>query len=79
MKAVPGLLPNLVGVPKKYSEVRKILRAANWSIARRSGSHETWKSGDGSTAVTVAGKDSDTVPVGTLASMRRSTGINELR
>jgi predicted RNA binding protein YcfA (HicA-like mRNA interferase family) len=29
--------------------------------------------------VTVAGKDSDTVPGGTLAAMRRTTGINDLR
>ena len=29
--------------------------------------------------VTVAGKDSTTVPAGTLASIRRATGLDELR
>ena len=46
---------------------------------RQTGSHETWESADGSSVVTVAGKDSDTVPVGTLAAIRRATGIKDLR
>jgi predicted RNA binding protein YcfA (HicA-like mRNA interferase family) len=66
-------------MPKKYREVRKRLRAAGWSRVRRSGSHETWRSPDGSRVVTVAGKDSDSVPSGTLAAMRRATGLDGLR
>jgi predicted RNA binding protein YcfA (HicA-like mRNA interferase family) len=66
-------------MPKKYREVRRLLRGAGWKIVRRSGSHETWQSPDGGRLVTVAGKDSGTVPAGTLAAMRRSTGLEDLR
>jgi len=66
-------------MPKKYREVRKLLRDANWSRVRQTGSHETWQSPDGQRFVTVAGKDSDTVPIGTLGAMRRITGLDELR
>jgi predicted RNA binding protein YcfA (HicA-like mRNA interferase family) len=66
-------------MPKKYREVRRQLRAAGWSRVRQSGAHEIWQSADGALSVTVAGKDSDTVPAGTLAAMRRATGIGDLR
>jgi predicted RNA binding protein YcfA (HicA-like mRNA interferase family) len=66
-------------VAKKFREVRKALRAAGWTKVRQAGSHETWESADGTRVVTVAGKDSDTVPVGTLAAMRRMTGLKDLR
>jgi predicted RNA binding protein YcfA (HicA-like mRNA interferase family) len=66
-------------MPKEYREVRRLLRAAGWSPVRRSGSHETWRSPDGERAVTVARKDSDSVPAGTLAAMRRATGLDDLR
>jgi predicted RNA binding protein YcfA (HicA-like mRNA interferase family) len=56
-----------------------MLRSAAWVRIRQSGSHETWESPDAVRRVTVAGKDSDTVPSGTLAAMRRATGINDLR
>jgi predicted RNA binding protein YcfA (HicA-like mRNA interferase family) len=62
-------------VAKKFREVRK----AGWVKVRHAGSHETWESADGSRVVTVAGKDSDTVPAGTLAAIRRSTGLEHLR
>ena len=64
---------------KKFREVRKALRAEGWVRVRQAGSHETWESADGTRVVTVAGKDSDTVPVGTLAAIRRVTGIRDLR
>lgn len=64
---------------KKFREVRKALRADGWAKVRQAGSHETWESADGALVVTVAGKDSDTVPVGTLAAIRRATGLKELR
>jgi predicted RNA binding protein YcfA (HicA-like mRNA interferase family) len=66
-------------VAKKFREVRKALRAEGWVKVRQAGSHETWESPDGDRAVTVAGKDSDTVPVGTLAAIRRATGLKDLR
>lgn len=68
----------LAAMAKKYREIRNLLRAAGWAKVRQTGSHETWESPDGSRAVTVAGKDSDTVPAGTLAAMRRATRL-ELR
>jgi predicted RNA binding protein YcfA (HicA-like mRNA interferase family) len=64
---------------RKFREVRKALRAAGWSSVRQSGSHETWQSAEGARVVTVAGKDSDTVPKGTLAAIRRATGLENLR
>ena len=48
-------------------------------VGAPTGSHETWQNPDGARVVTVAGKDSDTVPVGTLAATRRATGIKDLR
>lgn len=64
---------------KKYREIRRRVKSAGWTKVRQSGSHETWQSPDGKRLVTVAGKDSDTVPVGTLAAMRRATGLSDLR
>ena len=64
---------------KKFREVRKALRAEGWIKVRQTGSHETWESVDRAWVVTVAGKDSDTVPVGTLAAIRRATGLRDLR
>ena len=64
---------------KRFREVRKALRAAGWTQVQQAGSHQTWESADGSRVVTVAGKDSDTVPVGTLAAIRRATGLKHLR
>jgi predicted RNA binding protein YcfA (HicA-like mRNA interferase family) len=66
-------------VAKKFREVHKVLRAEGWIKVRQAGSHETWENADATRVVTVAGKDSDTVPVGTLAAIRRATGIDELR
>ena len=64
---------------KKFRQVRTALVADGWTRVRQAGSHETWESADGTRVVTVAGKDSDTVPVGTLAAIRRATGIKDLR
>jgi predicted RNA binding protein YcfA (HicA-like mRNA interferase family) len=66
-------------MPKKYREVRRRLRSAGWTLVRQAGSHETWQSADGVQTVTVSGTDSDTVPAGTLAAMRRATGLQDLR
>jgi len=59
--------------------VRQALRAEGWIRVRQTGSHETWESADRAQVVTIAGKDSDTVPVGTLAAIRRATGLRDLR
>jgi len=66
-------------VAKKFGEVRVVLRGAGWQRIRSRGSHEMWRSPDGRHTVTVAGKNSDSVPVGTLAAMRRATGLDDLR
>lgn len=66
-------------MPMKYKEVREILRKRGWRRIRQSGSHETWLGPDGSATVTIAGKDSDTMQAGTLASIRRTTGMKDLR
>ena len=64
---------------KKYREVRRALRRAGWIKVRQTGSHERWLSPDAKRGVTVSGKDSETVPAGTLSNMRRDTGMEELR
>jgi len=66
-------------VAKKCREVRRALLVEGWIKVRQTGSHETWESADGARIVTIAGKDSDTVPVGTLAAIRRATGLRDLR
>ena len=64
---------------KKYREVRHALSHAGWSVVRKRGSHEVWAHPDRQARVVVAGKDSDTVPPGTLGSIRRATGLEHLR
>ena len=64
---------------KKYRDVRKALAAAGWSVARQRGSHEVWAHPERDERIVVAGKESDTVPVGTLGSIRRVSGLEDLR
>ncbi|GIK78436.1 MAG: addiction module toxin, HicA family [Acidobacteria bacterium] len=65
---------------KEYREVRAILRRHGWRVIRQRGSDETWRGPGGrQTTVPGAGDGSSDVPVGTLASIRRATGIKELR
>lgn len=66
-------------MPKKYREVRKALEEAGWTKVRQAGSHEIWRHGETGRKITVAGKNSDTVPVGTLSAIRRATGLDDLR
>jgi predicted RNA binding protein YcfA (HicA-like mRNA interferase family)/predicted RNase H-like HicB family nuclease len=56
-------------VPKKYREVRAALVGAGWVVVRQRGSHEVWAHSDRRERIVVAGKNSDTVPVGTLGSI----------
>lgn len=66
-------------MPKKYREVRDALKEAGWELLRQRGSHEVWGRPDETTRIVVAGKDSHTVPVGTLSSIRRASGLEHLR
>jgi predicted RNA binding protein YcfA (HicA-like mRNA interferase family) len=66
-------------MPKKYKEVRRALLDAGWQVIRQRGSHEIWAHPDRDERLVVAGKDSDTVPVGTLGSIRRASGLEHLR
>jgi predicted RNA binding protein YcfA (HicA-like mRNA interferase family) len=52
---------------------------AGWRVVRQTGSHEVWARADHEARIVVAGKDSDTVPVGTLGSIRRASGLEHLR
>jgi predicted RNA binding protein YcfA (HicA-like mRNA interferase family) len=64
---------------KKYKDVRKVLIDAGWRVVRQTGSHEIWAHPDREERIVVAGKNSDTVPVGTLGSIRRASGLEHLR
>ncbi|MDQ3678245.1 MAG: type II toxin-antitoxin system HicA family toxin [Actinomycetota bacterium] len=66
-------------MPKKYREVRSALQAAGWEVLRQRGSHEVWGKPGQSARIVVAGKDSDSVPVGSLSSIRRASGLEHLR
>jgi len=48
-------------------------------MLRQRGSHEVWGKPGETARIVVAGKDSDTVPVGTLSSIRRASGLKHLR
>ncbi len=75
----PNVVVRLADVPKKYNEVRSALRNAGWSVIRQRGSHEVWSHPEREARIVVAGKDRDTVPAGTLGSIRRASGIESLR
>ena len=56
-----------------------MLIANGWNVVRQTGSHEVWAHPDRDDRIVVARKNSDTVPVGTLGSIRRASGLEELR
>jgi predicted RNA binding protein YcfA (HicA-like mRNA interferase family) len=64
---------------KKYREVRAALKDAGWELLRQRGSHEIWGKPGETARIVVAGKDTDTVPNGTLSSIRRASGLDHLR
>jgi predicted RNA binding protein YcfA (HicA-like mRNA interferase family) len=66
-------------VAKKVREVILILEAHGWRQVRERGSHVQFRHPARGAVVTVAGKRSDTMPVGQLASIRRKSGIEDLR
>jgi predicted RNA binding protein YcfA (HicA-like mRNA interferase family) len=77
--SLSGSRPTVRDVAKKYKAVRRALVDAGWSVVRQQGSHEVWAHPDRDERIVVAGKDSDTVPVGTLGSIRRASGLEHLR
>jgi predicted RNA binding protein YcfA (HicA-like mRNA interferase family) len=67
-------------VAKTFRDVRRALHDAGWAMVRVTGSHERWEHPDGRrVSVAAGGKDNRNVPSGTLASIRRSTGLEDLR
>ena len=67
-------------MPKTYREVRTALRRDSWFLIRIRGSHEVWGHPDGRRiAVSGGGRSGRQVPVGLLATIRRDTGLEELR
>lgn len=65
---------------KKYRDVTKALRGAGWQRVRTRGSHEMWRHADGrEVTVPAGGKANREVAAGTLAAIRRATGLDELR
>lgn len=64
---------------KTVREVITVLEAHGWRQVRQRGSHRQFKHSGYDYVVTVAGKMSDTIPVGQLADIRRNSGIKELR
>jgi predicted RNA binding protein YcfA (HicA-like mRNA interferase family) len=50
-----------------------------WRVVRQAGSHEVWAHAEHEARIVVAGNDRDTVPVGTLGSIRRASGLEHLR
>ena len=73
------LPPTFSAMPKKYREVRAALEEAGWTVLRQRGSHEVWGKGGEHARIVVAGKNSETIPVGTLSSIRRASGLEHLR
>jgi predicted RNA binding protein YcfA (HicA-like mRNA interferase family) len=55
------------------------LQEAGWEMIGQRGSHEVWARASEDARIVVTGKDSDTVPVGTLSSIRRASGLEHLR
>jgi predicted RNA binding protein YcfA (HicA-like mRNA interferase family) len=66
-------------VAKKVHEAIAILEANGWRQVRERGSHRQFKHPDMAPVVTVTGKRSDTMRPGTLANIRRKSGIEEMR
>jgi HicA toxin of bacterial toxin-antitoxin, len=66
-------------MPQKYKAAGRRWSTLAGAWASQRGSHELWAHPEREQRIVVAGKDSDTVPVGTLASIRRASGLEHLR
>ena len=66
-------------MPKTVREVERILRAHGWTLARTVGSHRQFVHAGNPNVVTVPGAPGKEIATGTLSSIRRASGISELR
>jgi predicted RNA binding protein YcfA (HicA-like mRNA interferase family) len=66
-------------VAKKVKEVAKVLEDHGWMLVRQRGSHRTYKRPCHPSLVTISGRWNSTMTVGMLTSVRRTSGIEELR
>jgi len=66
-------------MPMTYRAVRRALSRAGWVKVRQQGAHQIWEAAGGGRRTVIAGRDGDMVPAGTLAAIRRQTGMGELR
>ncbi len=66
-------------MPKKVRDVIDALEADGWVLVRQRGSHRVYKHPGHRRIVTVAGRPSDNVRASTLASIRRDSGLEDLR
>ncbi len=64
---------------KSIQEVIWTLEKHGWKQTRQRGSHRQFRHQNSPLVVTVAGKRSATMTAGQLASIRRNSGIEELR
>lgn len=64
---------------KKAHEVIAIIEFHGWRLTRIRGSHKQFRHAHNPAVITLVGKRSSTITVGQLASIRRLTGIKELR
>lgn len=69
----------LADVPKTVRQIEKILRANDWTLARTVGSHRQYVHPENPNVITVPGAPGKEVATGTLSSIRRASGIKELR
>ncbi len=63
-------------VPKTVREAEKLLRRNGWTLARTVGSHRPYVDALNPNVVGAPGKQ---IATGTLASIRRASGIDEMR
>jgi predicted RNA binding protein YcfA (HicA-like mRNA interferase family) len=66
-------------LPKTVRDVIAALEAAGWTEVRRKGSHRQFRHPESPWAITVAGKPNKSLAVGTLADIRRKSGLDHLR
>jgi len=66
-------------LPKTVREIERILRDSGWTLVRTVGSHRQYVHPDNPNVVTVPGAPGKQVATGTLSSIRRASGIQELR
>ena len=66
-------------MPKTVRQIERILRNHGWTLARSVGSHRQYVHADNPNVVTVPGAPGKQVATGTLSSIRRASGIEELR